>query len=72
MTMTGSSLLSLAVLAAAAALAFMPAAGAMCAESAPAVLKYDILQGYVETFNRHDNELYSNAFPNAKAMAWSR
>jgi len=70
MTMTGSSLLSLAVLAAAAALAFMPAAGAMCAESAPAVLNSSILQGYVETFNRHDNELYSNAFPNAKAMAF--
>jgi hypothetical protein len=67
MTMTGSRL-CLAALAAAAAWAFVPAAPAMCAESAPPVLKYDILQGYVDTFNRHDNELYSNAFPNAKAM----
>ena len=57
-----------AVLAVAATLACMPLAAAMCAESAPAVLNSSILQGYVETFNRHDNELYSNAFPNAKAM----
>ncbi len=67
MTMTGSSL-NRAVLAVAAAWAFMPAAVALCAESATAVLKSGILKGYVETFNRHDNELYSNAFPNAKAM----
>jgi hypothetical protein len=46
----------------------MPAAPALCAESAPAVLNSRIPQGYVEAFNRHDNELYSNAFPNAKAM----
>ena len=66
-TMTGSALCR-AVLATAAAWAIMPAAAALCAESAPAVLKSSILQGYVETFNQHDNELYSNAFPNAKAM----
>ena len=32
------------------------------------VLNSGILKGYVETFNKHDNELYTNAFPNAKAV----
>ena len=67
MTITGSSL-SRAVLAVAAVWVCLPAAVALCADSAPAVLDARILQGYVKTFNRHDNELYSNAFPNAKAL----
>jgi len=67
MTITGSSL-SRAVLAVAAVWVCLPAAVTLCADSAPAVLDARILKGYVETFNRHDNELYSNAFPNAKAL----
>ena len=67
MTITGPSL-SRAVLAVAAVWVCLPAAVALCAESVPAVLDARILQGYVKTFNRHDNELYSNAFPNAKAL----
>ena len=67
MTITGPSL-SRAVLAVAAVWVCLPAAVALCADSAPAVLDARILKGYVETFNRHDNELYSNAFPNAKAL----
>ena len=67
MTITGPSL-SRAVLAVAAVWVCLPAAVALCADSAPAVLDARILQGYVKTFNRHDNELYSNAFPNTKAL----
>lgn len=59
------------VLALAAAWVCLPAAGAWCADSAPAVLNADILQGYVETFNRHDEELYAN-IPNAKVMEFLR
>lgn len=31
-------------------------------------MKGDIIKRYVDAFNRHDNELYTNAFPNAKAL----
>ena len=50
-------------------LACIPAARILGTDRAgSALLDGRILQGYVETFNRHDNELYSNAFPNAKAL----
>jgi len=37
---------------------------------APAVLRADAFQHYVDTFNADDEELYANAFPNARAWAF--
>jgi len=58
---------------AAAVLACLPAARVLGAGPAgPAVLDASLLQGYVEAFNLHDEELYSNAIPNAKALEFLR
>lgn len=45
---------------------FLSAVHALAAE--PAVLKPDKLQGYVEAFNKNDNELYAQHIPNAGAL----
>ena len=42
------------------------------APHAPAVLDGKLLADYVATFNKHDDELYANTFPNAKALAFLR
>ena len=43
---------------------------AVMAASGPVVLNSGILKGYIDTFNKHDNELYTNAFANAQAVAF--
>jgi len=48
--------------------AAQPAATSPPAPGKPAGKEAAILQAYVETFNKHDNELYTNAFPNKKAV----
>ena len=42
------------------------------AASASAVLDDGLLTQYVERFNAHDEELYANAYPNAKALEFLR
>ena len=46
--------------------------GLLAAPAGPAVLKAEAFKHYVEKFNANDEELYANAFPNAKAWQFLR